>query len=149
MPGIVGRVLALGLAFLAGVGGVASLVVHLAALGGTSLLGDGSAGLFTLHVGVFVVFVPMVLASFVQGLATQRGFDLGGRLAKTVALVLILYAVANLLWCMNLMSERKASSTTQVAAVDPLTARAFSGHWMLFYFVPFAYFARRALGVAR
>jgi len=147
---LVGRMLAFGFAFLAGLGLVASVVVHVAALAGVNLLGDGYTVMWILHGGVFVVFIPMFFAGAVESLWTRRAPFSGGRRANFLAGFLFAYVVVNFLWGMSQIKAIEAEpppgvAKQEVAPNDPLVARMFSGHWMMFYFVSFAYFGRRAL----
>jgi hypothetical protein len=147
---LVGRMFTIGFAFLAGLGLAASAIVHVASLAGTNLLGDGFALMWLLHGGVFFVFVPMMLAAFVERLRKRHAPFLGGRRANLAAGLLLAYVVANFVWCMFQIkaiedARPRDAGPDAVATGDPLTARAFSGHWLLFYFVAFAYFGRRAL----
>jgi hypothetical protein len=151
----VGRLFAYGFALLALAGLAASVVVHVAALGGVDLLGEGPARIMALHAGVFVVFLPMFFVAVAEKLVGWHRFSLGGRRVTLAAGLLFAYALGNFFWCVHRMKTQDALArdaekpSAQVGVGDPLTARAFSGHWMLFYFVPLVFFGRRALGVAR
>ena len=128
MIAALGRVLALGFALLALAGFVAALVVHLASLAGLNLAAAPSAQ-WAMHGGIFVVFVPFVLVLMLDNLRKRPrpGFGRAGTLAL---LVLLAYAAGNFYWCFRAMDARGAVSregrpaTTEIAADDPITARA-------------------------
>jgi hypothetical protein len=140
MIGVLGRALAFLFAFPALAGFVAAVAVHVASLAGRNLLGDGMAALFVLHAGVFVVFVPMGLMVLVDALRKVQRPTFGGPRTRFATLALFVYCGATLLW---MVPGTRPGVVTPVEALA--IARVFSSGWMLFYFVPLAYFARRAL----
>jgi hypothetical protein len=155
MLAVFARVLALGLALVALAGFVGAATVHAASLAGWNLVPAGR--MWILHLGIALVFVPFVLTMLVDRVgvpgrtapgAAVRPF---GRLASLLLGVLLAYAIANFAWCIHLLDARGALSregrpaTTALRADDALTARMFSGHWLVFYFAPLAFFTRRVL----
>lgn len=140
-----------------------SLAVHIAALCGVDVL-SLTQSVWVLHAGIFVVFVPMLLqlrhsstvraqgrAALWRGLPAWVGF---------VAALLIAYAVLNffvfsggmqgspairdgLFVLENKGQAPRAISESEYHALQAAVMRAFSGHWLLFYFIAFAHFALR------
>jgi hypothetical protein len=137
-----------------------SLIVHVTALFGIDVSAQVPYVWF-LHVGIFVVFVPFVLMSRkVLGtnpsVAQIRETFPGWVVA--VGGVIFAYAIINFLLFMvgthggspsihdgkfilqdhgRLIREITASEYASFKANE---IRGFSGHWLVFYFVPFAYF---------
>ncbi|MET2527163.1 hypothetical protein [Ralstonia pseudosolanacearum] len=137
-----------------------SLLAHVMALLGTDLAASVPA-VWDLHFGIFVVFIPFVLLSR-KGLAGRN--SMLGIAADTPRWVVMLgatifaYAMVNfflftqhteggnavvqcgkyvLLSHGKLIRELTASEYTALKANE---LRGFSGHWLLFYFMPAAYF---------
>jgi hypothetical protein len=149
------------LAGLALAGFAAALAVHAAALSGVDVQAL-FPGVMALHAGIFVVFLPFVF--FMRrtfgprpGWAALRGSVPGPVLVAGAALMA--YAVANFLWCVGdlrggapavvdgrhvlehhgrVLREITAAEFTHARATE---VRLFSGHWMAFFFMPFAAFA--------
>lgn len=148
------------LATLAFVGFLLSFAVHLSASAGI----DVSARIpfvWMLHVGIFVVFVPFVFASQ-KVLGPKPTFtqirELFPHWVVVLGAVILGYAMLNFLVFM--FSRQGGSPSIQDGKfvlqehgrlIRELTAveysafkakevRGFSGHWLVFYFVPFAYF---------
>jgi hypothetical protein len=142
------RVLSYGVALLALAGFVAALSVHLASYAGMNLV-TAPAFQWGLHGGIFVVMAPLVLVLAIDSLRRRPGAGFG-RAGTLVFLALLAYALVNFYLCFRELDARGAVSregrpaTAELAADDPLNARIFSGHWLLFYFLPLAYFTRRA-----
>ncbi|WP_198084757.1 hypothetical protein [Variovorax sp. E3] len=137
-----------------------SLLVHIAALLGT----DVSAKfpyVWTLHVGIFVVFFPFIFFSR-KDLGPKPTFAqireffpswvvaLGCVIAAYTAINFLLFIVG-MQGGSPAISEGKFILQDHGRLVREVTAaeytsfkanevRGFSGHWLLFYFVPFAYF---------
>jgi hypothetical protein len=148
------------LGFAALLGFTLSLVVHVAALLGI----DVAAKLplvWALHLGVFVVFLPFAFLSR-KVLGTKPSFAqikehfpgwvvaLGVVIMAYVAVNFLRFVVATqggspsiqdgkfvLQSHGKLIGEITASEYTAFKANE---VRGFSGHWLVFYFVPFAYF---------
>jgi len=147
-----------GLAFL---GFVLSLTVHITALLGMDL-STTIPFVWSLHVGVFVVFIPFVFSSrkvlgAKSGLTKIREFFPVWVLA--LGTVIVAYAFVNFMLFFlasqggspaihdgkfvlqdhgRLIRELTAG---EYAAFKANELRGFSGHWLPFYFLPFAYFA--------
>jgi hypothetical protein len=156
----------LGLAAL--IGFCLSLAVHVAALLGADV-SEQVPHLWLLHVGVIVVFGPLVLAS-------HRAFGRAPSFAVIrsaypawavmIAAVLFPYAVLNFILFMVateggtphaeggrfiLHSHGKLIreiSSSEYVAFKANEVRGFSGHWLVFYFAAFAYFSLRRKGDA-
>ena len=151
------------IAIAALVGFVLSLAVHISALSGI----DVSAHLpfvWLLHVGIFVVFVPFVLSSR-KYLGTKPTFSEvraafpGWAIAVFIAI--FAYALVNFLIFMAAteggspsIRDGKYVLDSHGKVIRELTEaeyfsfkanelRGFSGHWLVFYFAPFAYFMFR------
>ena len=151
----------IGLAALAGF--VLSLVVHVSALLGF----DVSAKVpyvWSLHVGIFFVFVPLVFSS-------RKAFGARPSLSEirkafpawVVALGTLILAYAALNFFLFMLATDGGSpsikdgkfilqshgkfirdlSASEYAAFKANEVRGFSGHWLVFYFLPFAYFMFR------
>ena len=148
------------LSLVALLGFLLSLAAHLAALLGV----DVAAKLplvWLLHVGIFVVFIPFAFHSrkvlgpklpFSEIRKLFPGWVIG------VGVGIFGYAIVNFLWFIlathggspgiregkfilqnhgHLIRELTAAEYTAFKANE---VRGFSGHWMAFYFIPFAYF---------
>jgi hypothetical protein len=137
-----------------------SLLVHISALLGL----DASASfpfVWLLHAGIFLVFIPFVLAS-------RKAFGRQPRLAELRAgfpvwiavfgSAVFAYAVINFLVFLAfteggspLIRDGKFVLQSHGQLIREITAseysafkaneiRGFSGHWLFFYYLPFAYF---------
>ena len=133
-----------GIAIAALVGFTLSLLVHVAALWGI----DASMQypvVKLLHIGMFVVFIPFVLSCRktlgpCPTAAEMRAVCPGWASASGVAL--LFYALLNFFTFAanehgHLILEITSS---QYALARANVMRGFSGHWLLFYYWPFAYF---------
>jgi hypothetical protein len=153
--------LVLGLAALAGL--LLSAWVHFSAL-----LGLGAplqmASVWPLHVGIFVVFLPFVFASR-KTLGPKPGWKelramfpgwvvlLGALLMGYTALNFVLFIMATeggspaIRDGHYILSQHGALvrelTAQEYTALQVNEVRGFSGHWMMFYFLPFAYFLLR------
>jgi hypothetical protein len=143
MIGALGRVLAIGFALLALGGLIAAVGVHVGALRGTNVLGDGMSGWIALHAGVFFVVLPIVATLVLEALRKRRRPALTGSRAGIVAVALFVYCLGTLAW-----AAIGARSGTLVQGTSPAAmlagARVFSSGWMLFYFVALSFFVARA-----
>ena len=118
------------------VGFVASVAVHVLSFEETgSPLGDG---VFALHVGVFVVFAPVVLA--LVELGRQRGIGLADKQSQQRFLMDLARALP--VWQKVALGAAFAYAMVNVAlafaggldsASEVPMERMFSGHWMFFY----------------
>jgi len=151
---------AFGLLALAGF--LLSLVAHISALCGIDVQ-SLVPSIWALHVGVFVVFIPMVFQlkereskndpmALFRGLPTWAGF--------TIAL-LMLYVVLNFFIAFGSSVEGTPTirggsfvlaqkgklvreiSESEYHARKAAEVRGFSGHWLIFYFVPLSHFLLR------
>jgi hypothetical protein len=151
------------IAFIALSGFVLSVVVHIVALLGRDVSAQVPL-VWSLHLGIFVVFIPFVLSSRkVLGpkpsLAELREIFPGWVVA--LGGVIFAYAILNFLLFMlatqggspsihdgNYVLEDhgrliRTLSASEYASFKANEIRGFSGHWLVFYFVPFAYFMFR------
>lgn len=153
--------LPLGLLALTGL--ALSLAVHIAALLGIDVAAH-VPWVWLLHVGVFAVFLPFVLLSRKSLPARPTAAELrsvfpGWVLA--VGLTLFVYVGINFILFLR---ETEGGSTAvkqnqyvleshgrfirnltpaEYTAFNANEIRGFSGHWLIFYFAPFAYFLLR------
>ena len=148
----------LGFASLAGF--VAALVVHIAALTGIDVE-DKFPAVWGLHVGIFVVFIPFVFSSrktlgpkptFAQIRAAFPIWVVG------LGICIFAYMVVNFALfmlkteggnpsivdgkfvLMNHGALIRELSAAEYSTFKANEVRGFSGHLLVFYFVPFAYF---------
>lgn len=146
--------------FAALFGFILALIVHIAALSGVNVSAK-MPGVWVLHIGIFIVFIPFVL-SFTK-LFGQRPKLAELRAAfpawvLIVMLVLMAYVICNFMLFMAqteggsavfadgkyvLMNRTQVIREITLLEYDAFKAnevRGFSGHWLVFYFAPFAYF---------
>lgn len=151
------------LAGIAFVGLVLSLAVHAGAL-----LGFDASTKFPfvwgLHVGMFVVFIPLVLLCRKELGPNPSFSDLRSNFPDWVVflgMALMIYAVANFAFFIVATQGGNPSfeegkyflkdhgrtireiSASEYAFFKTNELRGFSGHWLVFYYVPFAYFLFR------
>lgn len=148
----------LGFAALAGL--VLSAVAHGFALAGVDVA-EHVPFVWLLHVGIFAVFIPFVFSSRKilgkqPSLADMRALVPGRVYA--VGVVVFIYAIINFV-LFGEAAQRGSPAieagryvlqnhgrlireigVAEYAALRANELRGFSGHWMFFYFVPFAYF---------
>lgn len=149
---------AVGMLALAGF--LLSLAAHVAALSGIDVAGAVPA-VWSLHAGLFAVFIPFVLSTR-QALAGNVPLrELAKGVPPWVAVLggaLFAYALLNFLLFLLHTEGGSASAeggkyllkdhgrlireitATEFAAFRANEVRGFSGHWLVFYFVPAAYF---------
>jgi len=148
------------LGFAALTGLVLAAIAHVCALAGIDVA-ERVPSVWLLHVGIFLVFFPFVFSSRKvfgkrPSLADMRALVPGRVYA--VGLVIFIYAIINfMLFAAATQGGNPAIEAGQYvlknhgrlirelsfAEYEALKAnelRGFSGHWMFFYFVPFAYF---------
>ena len=147
------------LAAVALLGFLLSLLAHVASIFGVDVQSDVSE-IWLLHVGMFIVFVPMVLASMNSDIgAIFRGLPAA---AAVLLGILIPYAVVNFfILAGSAMSglpavrdgayviERRGEVVRQISEEEYRARRAdelraMSAYWLAFYYVPFAFFYSRA-----
>ncbi|WP_109127373.1 hypothetical protein [Dyella sp. C11] len=145
---------------VAALGFVLSLAVHIQALMGRDVASSVPA-VWMLHLGIFVVFLPFVLLSRKDFKGARSALDLAKGLPLWVAAlggVIFVYALMNFVVFMVhtdggnpvfedgkylLMQHGKLIreiTASEFAAFQANELRGFSGHWLVFYFVPAAYF---------
>lgn len=148
---------------LALVGFIAALIVHLAAISQLFMIQDFSF-VWVLHVGVFAVFVPFVFSArknFGNTIPFQLLRELFPPWVLYAGKILMLYVVVNFIifmirseWASPSILNGKFMLTEHGKIIREITEdeyhfyknnilRGFSGHWLIFYFVPFAYFRLR------
>jgi hypothetical protein len=151
------------LALTALLGLLASFAVHVAALCGVDVQARWPF-VWVLHLGLFLVFFPFVISCRKRlgprpSLAELRAIF--PHWIVVLAMVILAYAVLNfVLFIMatqggnpdirdgkhvllnhgKLVRELTASEYSALRANE---VRGFSGHWLVFYFIPFAYFMFR------
>jgi hypothetical protein len=148
----------LGVASLLGF--AAALIVHIAALMGIDV-SENFPAVWGLHAGIFVVFIPFVFFSrkslspkptFAQICAAFPMWVVG------LGICVFAYALANFALFIlkteggnpsivdgKFVLMNHGTLIRELTAVEYSTfkaneVRGFSGHWLVFYFVPFAYF---------
>lgn len=149
---------ALGTVAMAGF--VLSLIAHVAALDGMDVASAVPA-VWSLHLGVFVVFLPFVLISRKDMAGNKSLIAMAKGLPPWLGVLggaLFAYALLNFLLFLLHTEGGSASaeggkyflkdhgrlirqiSATEFAAFQANMVRGFSGHWLVFYFFPAAYF---------
>jgi hypothetical protein len=148
------------MASIAAMGLALSLAVHTASLFGVDVM-SLVPFVWALHVGVFIVFAPAVLLARKRFgarpvLAELRQAFPGW--VKVLAGVFFAYAVINFYVSFSSMAGTpavkvgqyvlenhgrivRALSSAEYTSLRARVIRGFSGHWMVFYFFGFAYFA--------
>jgi hypothetical protein len=142
------------------IGFLISLAVHVEALRGIDMA-SSMPSVWLLHAGIFVVFVPFVLFSRKDFANNRSYFDTIKGLPHWVAILqtaIFAYALVNFaLFIFHseggnptiehgkyLLMEHgrliRELTPTEYTAFKANEVRGFSGHWLLFYFVPAAYF---------
>lgn len=123
---------------LAALGLLLSFAAHLSALLGMTL--PGGPLVWSLHAGIFVVWLPTVLvANKMTAGSNRRDFwkvALSGCPAwmRQALYILFAYAVLNFIFFMLTTAGHAKSD----GVVTPAVIRGFSGHWMIFYGAAFA-----------
>ncbi len=147
--------------WLALLGFVVSVLVHGCAVVGVDVASAVPA-VFVLHILMFVVFIPFVLAFNKRFGRRARVSDLTSLLPQWVAVtIFVLFAYVLLNFFLFMVATEGGSPVLKESGEYVLQARGkllrvltaqeyhafkanevrgFSGHWLLFYFVPFAYF---------
>ncbi|HEY0457146.1 MAG TPA: hypothetical protein VGE41_12280 [Verrucomicrobiae bacterium] len=122
---------------LAACGLVLSFAAHCMALAGVSIPG----GVWVLHVGIFVVWIPTILASRqMTRYANRKDFwkvVLAGCpiWMRRAFYVLFVYATLNFI---VFFATTLRQPKQQKGDAPPSVIRGFSGHWMVFYSAAFA-----------
>lgn len=152
MNRLLGSIAAIGLAL--------SVVVHGAALSGIDVM-SRVPYVWGLHVGIFIVFVPAVISARRRFARRPPLADLRQAFPgwiKVFAGVFFAYALVNFYVSFSSMDGTpaikagqyvlenhgrivRALSSAEYTSLRAQVIRGFSGHWMVFYFFGFAYFA--------
>ncbi len=119
------------LAILAGLGFLASLVCHV--MGWLHFYPPGGNTVFLLHIGVFPLWIPLVIFSNrtmpkgAKGNAAHVQAEVP-RWLRRVSAVLFAYALLNFVYFLYSTSQYPKHEVPHYVEL-----RGFSGHWMLFY----------------
>ena len=123
---------------LAAIGFILSVAAHLAAIAGSPI--PFGKGVWALHIGIFVVWLPTVLVAYrmTRG-ANRKDFwrvALVGcpKWMRTALYVAFGYAILNFV----LFIATTAAHSQPKGDAPPEVVRGFSGHWMIFYGAAFA-----------
>ena len=137
-----------------------SLVVHVEALTGVDVA-SSMPSVWLLHAGIFVIFGPFVFLSRKDFVGNRSLFAMAKGLPQWVAVLggaIFVYAFVNFALFLlqseggNPMVENgkyllmehgkliRELTPTEFTALKANEVRGFSGHWLVFYFVPAAYF---------
>ena len=134
------RILAYPFLLMAGTGFLLSLTAHVLALLGIAMPGGGLV--WTLHVGIFVVWIPAIVLSRRKAQNMPRKDQISPiptdcpLWMRRGVKILFVYAIVNFfLFMASTMGHPKPTGTA-----PPAVIRGFSGHWMVFYGVAFVTF---------
>ena len=137
---------------LAGLGLLLSLTAHVLALFGKTIPGGGLV--WTLHIGIFLVWIPAIILSRRMLRDVRREHHMETVLAacprwlRLAIKIIFVYGILNFfLFMASTMGHPKPTGTA-----PPAVIRGFSGHWMIFYgaaFVTFYATIRSAYGGSR
>ena len=123
---------------LALLGFVLSVAAHLAAVAGSPI--PFGKGVWILHIGIFVVWLPTVLVAYrmTRG-ANRKDFwkiALVGcpKWMRTALYIVFGYAILNFVFFIATVPSRPQLQ----GDAPPQVVRGFSGHWMIFYGAAFA-----------
>ena len=119
------------LAKLAGLGFIASVIVH--SMAWLQIEPPIGRAVFLLHIGIFVVFVPLVIYANRTMPQANRGnmehlIALFPTRMKFLSGFLFLYAGVNFAYLFYTAQQFPKGKTPEL-----IVLRGFSGHWMLFY----------------
>ena len=123
---------------LAAIGFVLSVIAHVFGLLG--ILPPGGEFAMSLHVGIFVVWLPTVLVANRATKGTKKSDFWKEALLgcpawmRTALYGVFGYAILNFIYFMAFSNKTK----TEGNGISPETIRGFSGHWMVFYGAAFA-----------
>jgi hypothetical protein len=126
------------LMLLAGIGFVLSAAAHVIAWMGMDL--PGGSLIWTLHVGIFMVWIPTVLVCIKTTRYADRNDFWKVALSgcppwmRRALYVLFVYAVCNFI--LQILTTSHGRQT--MGDAPPSVIRGFSGHWMVFYATAFA-----------
>jgi hypothetical protein len=123
---------------LAAIGLLLSIGVHIASLFGLTI--PGGKAVWSLHIGIFVVWLPAVLVATRANRGRPQG-DLWKQVLagcpswmRMAGYGLFAYAIVNFAWFVL----TTGSHPEQGGDPSPFVLRGFSGHWMVFYGAAFA-----------
>ena len=149
--------------YLAASGFVAALIVHLLTILGLNYFAENNA-IFVLHFLIFIPFIGMLIHSRKGSLTSDKKAyfkDLLkgiSKLTKALAVGVFVYAGINFMYSVSLLSEGspviqdgnlvlldyghyvRELSEAEFFALKRAGVRAFSGHWLVFFFIPALYF---------
>ncbi|HSA32642.1 MAG TPA: hypothetical protein P5077_02840 [bacterium] len=148
------------IAALSFIGLILSLIVHLLSVFSVDV-SQFFPSAWLLHLGAFVVFAPLVFYAKKDSNGNSLIFPHAPEWVKTASISLFTYVVFNFLYFAISMEgspsieEGKYILHDHGRLIRELTAeeyhrfvakelRGFSGHWLIFYFAPFAYFTFRS-----
>jgi hypothetical protein len=145
---------------LALLGFTLSLVVHISALIGIDV-SSKFPYVWALHFGIFIVFIPFVLISR-KDLGVKPSYsqirDRFPMLIISIGLFIFIYAFINFFLFMGVSHNGtpiikggkfilqnhgqfiREITNSEYIALKANEVRGFSGHWLVFYFIPFANF---------
>ncbi len=147
-------------AFVALFGFLLSLFVHIAALAGVDVAAKAPY-VWSLHFGVFLVYIPFIFArrkAIGWRPTVAQICDLFPRWVITLGTIIFIYVIVN--FVLFILASKGGSpsihdgkfvlqdhgrlireiTASEYASFRANEVRGFSGHWIFFYFVPFAYF---------
>ncbi|MGH8107418.1 MAG: hypothetical protein ACREO1_01695 [Arenimonas sp.] len=140
-------------------GFILSLGVHVSALMGIDVAASFK-GVWALHLGIFVVFIPFMLYSWNDFGTRPSLIEIGATLPRwafILGAIIFVYAVINFMLfiagtqggnpaiedgqyvLLNHGTLIRHLSAEEYAAFQANSVRGFSGHWLVFYFSSFAY----------
>jgi hypothetical protein len=134
------RIIAYPFMLLAGIGFLLSLTAHVLALFGKGMPGGGLV--WTLHGGIFLVWIPAILLSkwrlrnVPAPQQVKAVFSACPIWMRRAIKLLFAYAIVNFLLFMASTTGHMKST----GSAPPTVVRGFSGHWMIFYAVAFVSF---------
>jgi hypothetical protein len=149
--------------FLSLAGFALALVVHALSLNGVDVVSYFPA-VWVLHIGIFAVWGPFVFSSLKTFGGRPRLADIRAAFPAWVIVAeaaVFVYAGVNFLLMMKMSGGGSASlrdgayvledhgrlirliTQAEYTAFQANELRGFSGHWLLFYFMPFAFFVLR------
>jgi hypothetical protein len=123
---------------LSAIGLLLSIGAHIASLLGLPL--PGGKLVWSLHIGIFVVWLPAVLVATRANHGRPQGDYWKNVLSgcppwmRYAGYALFAYAIANFIWFM----VNSDSHANLQGDAPPSVVRGFSGHWMVFYGTAFA-----------
>jgi len=117
----------------AGTGLILSLIVHVLGFFGVVL--PIKDAVFALHMGIFVIWIPVVALN--QGRGRNDMFKQGPKWVQRALTCVFVYALASFIYFIATAPSKKERRSAGKSA-PPSVVRGFSGHWILFYSVGLA-----------